>query len=107
MAELGSRTTVCGQLRYLTLAAFAKGRFWRKAAIDLAVTDARPFLKAHLYGVDASRNRRHQTNEFDQDRRMIPDARFPIGTTFPSLRGTRDTTAALARSSKAVAMYFA
>ena len=51
--------------------------------------------------------RRHQTNEFDQDRRMIPYARFPIGTTFPSLRGTRDTTAALARSSKAVAMYFA
>jgi hypothetical protein len=34
-------------------------------------------------------------------------ARFPIGTTFLSLRGTRDTTAALARSSKAVAMYFA
>ena len=34
-------------------------------------------------------------------------ARFPIGTTFPLLRGTRDTTAALARSSKAVAMYFA
>ena len=51
--------------------------------------------------------RRHQTNEFDQDRRMIPYARFPIGTTLPSLRGTRDTTAALARSSKAVAMYFA
>ncbi len=39
--------------------------------------------------------------------RMIPYARFPIGTTFPSLRGTKDTTAALARSSKAVAMYFA
>ena len=36
----------------------------------------------------------------------IPYARFPIGTTFP-LRGTRDTTAVLARSSKAVAMYFA
>ena len=51
--------------------------------------------------------RRHQTNEFDQDRRMIPYARFPIGTTFLSLRGTKDTTAALARSSKAVAMYFA
>ena len=51
--------------------------------------------------------RRSQTNEFDQDRRMIPYARFPIGTTFPPLRGTRDTTAALARSSKAVAMYFA
>ena len=34
-------------------------------------------------------------------------ARFPIGTTFPPLRGTRDTTAALARSSRAVAMYFA
>jgi hypothetical protein len=51
--------------------------------------------------------RRHQTNEFDQDRRMIPYARFPIGTTFPSFRGNRDTTAALARSSKAVAMYFA
>lgn len=48
-----------------------------------------------------------QTNEFDQDRRMIPYARFPIGTTFPSRRGTRGTTAALARSSKAVAMYFA
>ena len=51
--------------------------------------------------------RRHQTNEFDPDRRMIAYARFPIRTTFPSLRGTRDTTAALARSSKAVAMYFA
>jgi hypothetical protein len=34
-------------------------------------------------------------------------ARFPIGTTFPLRRGTRDTTAALARSSNAVAMYFA
>jgi hypothetical protein len=52
-------------------------------------------------------HRRRQTNEFDQDRRIILYARFPIGTTFPSLRGTRDTTAALARSSKAVAMYFA
>ena len=49
----------------------------------------------------------HQMNKFDQDRRMISYARFPIGTTFPILRGTRDTTAALARSSKAVAMYFA
>ena len=38
---------------------------------------------------------------------LFPYARFPIGTTFPLLRGTRDTTAALARSSKAVAMYFA
>lgn len=45
--------------------------------------------------------------EFDQDRRVIAYARFPIRTTFPSLRGTRGTTAALARSSKAVAMYFA
>jgi hypothetical protein len=26
-------------------------------------------------------------NEFDQDRRMIPYARFPIGNTFPSPRG--------------------
>ena len=43
----------------------------------------------------------------DQDRRTIPYARFPNGTTFPLLRGTRDTTAALARSSKAVAMYLA
>ena len=48
-----------------------------------------------------------QMNERDQDRRMVPYARFPIGTTFPVLRGTKDTTAALARSSKAVAMYFA
>src|SRR5215471_7757794 len=51
--------------------------------------------------------RRHQANEVDQDRRIVPYARFPIGTTFASLRGTKDTTAALARSSKAVAMYFA
>jgi hypothetical protein len=56
----------------------------------------------------AAEYRRDQTNEFDQDRRrMIPYTRFPIGTTFPLLHGTRDTTAALARSSKAVAMYFA
>jgi hypothetical protein len=67
-------------------------------------------LKFRLGSGDAERAaeyRRYQTNEFDQDCRMIPYARFPIGTTFPLLRGTRDTTAALARSSKAVAMYFA
>ena len=59
--------------------------------------------QSHLtYGVPSG-----QMNERDQDRRMVPYARFPIGTTFPVLRGTKDTTAALARSSKAVAMYFA
>lgn len=34
-------------------------------------------------------------------------ARFSIGTTFPSRLCTRGTTAALASSSRAVAMYFA
>ena len=37
---------------------------------------------------------------------LFPYARFSIGTTFLLLLGTRDATAALARSSKAVAMYF-
>jgi hypothetical protein len=66
-----------------------------------------PFVAAQLWKGGARSHRRHQTNEFHQNLRMIPYARFPIRTTFPSLLGTRDTTAALARSSKAVAMYFA
>jgi hypothetical protein len=53
-----------------------------------------------------SRSNRQQNN-VQRDKGYRGYARFPIGTTFPSFRGTRDTTAALARSSKAVAMYFA
>ena len=67
------------------------GSYWRKAAVCKQTAVRRPeghiTLKLRL-GKGAY-------------------ARFPIGTTFPSLRGTRGTTAALARSSKAVAMYFA
>jgi hypothetical protein len=74
-------------------------RLKKSGAINLIHPSTLPHAGSH--------DRRHQTTEFDQDRRMILYARFPIGTTFPSLRGTRDTTAALARSSKAVAMYFA
>lgn len=41
------------------------------------------------------------------DKRRNAHARLSIGTTFPPLPRTRGTTAALASSSKAVAMYFA
>lgn len=67
------------------------GRFWRKAAVRTQTAVPRP-IRTHHIGTRLGKG---------------AYARFPIGTTFPSLRGTRDTTAALARSSKAVAMYFA
>lgn len=65
------------------------GRFWRKADLGTQMIVPRPI---HHYGTKLGKG---------------AYARFPIGTTFPSLRGNKDTTAALARSSKAVAMYFA
>jgi hypothetical protein len=69
----------------------AKGGLWRKAAVHTQTAVPRPIRTPH-FGTRLGKG---------------AYARFPIGTTFPSLRGTRDTTAALARSSKAVAMYFA
>ena len=65
-----------------------KNRFWRKVAVH-----------GHVWSWDK--------NGTCSQGAVVTYARFSIDTTFAFLGGTRDTTAALARSSKAVAMYLA